>query len=143
MARLAVSAVATLSLAVVAVACGDDSSGSAGQVATTGAPAGTTGPSAGGDPVVGEQSARSNGCAGCHGQNFGGGAGPSLIGLAGAEVQLDDGTVVIADTAYLIRSIANPGAELVAGYNLRMPANNLSDAEIADIVAYIETLASG
>ena len=62
-------------------------------------------------------------------------------GLAGAEVPLADGTTVVADTAYLIRSIVDPGAELVADYNLRMPANNLSDAEIADIVAYIETLA--
>jgi mono/diheme cytochrome c family protein len=138
------SAVATLSLATAAVACGDDgSSDDAGSAAPPEAPADTTGPNVGGDPAVGEQLARSNGCAGCHGQDFGGGAGPSLIGLAGAEVLLDDGTVVIADTAYLIRSIANPGAELVADYNLKMPANNLSDAEIADIVAYIETLTDG
>jgi cytochrome c oxidase subunit 2 len=91
----------------------------------------------------GEQLARSSGCAGCHGQNFGGGAGPSLVGLAGSDVTLADGSVVVADTAYLTRAIAEPSADLVAGYNLRMPANGLSDAEIADIVAYIETLAEG
>ena len=120
------SVVATLSLATAAVACGDDgSSDDAGSAAPPEAPADTTGPNVGGDPAVGEQLARSNGCAGCHGQDFGGGAGPSLIGLAGAEVPLDDGTVVVAD------------------YNLKMPANNLSDAEIADIVAYIETLTDG
>lgn len=142
--RVAVAALATCSLAVVAVACSDDSSDDGATAgAATAAPGATTGEGAGGDPVKGEQLARSNGCAGCHGQNFGGGAGPSLVGLAGAEVLLADGTTVVADTAYLVRSIANPGAELVADYNLRMPANSLSDAEIDDIVAYIETLADG
>ena len=141
-AHLAVAAVATLGLAVAASACGDDGDGNGdGAAATIEAPAGTS--AGGGDAVRGEQLARSTGCAGCHGQDFGGGAGPSLVGLAGAEVPLADGTTVVADTAYLIRSIADPGAELVADYNLRMPANNLSDAEIADIVAYIETLADG
>ncbi len=96
-----------------------------------------------GDAVNGEQLSRSKGCAGCHGQDFGGGAGPGWIGLAGSDVELADGTVVVADTDYLIRAIADPSAELVADYTLKMPANNLSDAEIADIVAYIETLADG
>ena len=132
---------ATFGLAVAASACGDDGGSGDGAAATIDAPAGTS--AGGGDVARGEQLARSTGCAGCHGQDFGGGAGPSLVGLAGAEVLLEDGTTVIADTAYLIRSIADPGAEVVADYNLRMPANNLSDAEIADVVAYIETLADG
>jgi cytochrome c oxidase subunit 2 len=93
-----------------------------------------------GDAANGEQLARSKGCAGCHGQDFGGGAGPDWIGLAGSDVELTNGSVVVADTAYLTRAIAVPSAELVAGYNLKMPANGLSDAEIADIVAFIETL---
>ncbi len=119
--------------------------GSAGGNAavSTDAPAAGTGGGEGGDAVNGEQLARSMGCAGCHGQDFGGGAGPSLVGLAGSEVPLADGTTVVADTAYLTRSIANPSADLVADYNLKMPANSLSDAEIADIVAFIETLADG
>lgn len=143
-----VAAVATLALAGAAAACGGDgddgADAGAGAAVTTGAPAAASaGSDSGGDAVRGEQLARSMGCAGCHGQDFGGGAGPSLVGLAGADVLLADGTTVVADTAYLIRSIADPGAELVADYNLRMPANNLSDDEIADIVAYIETLADG
>jgi cytochrome c oxidase subunit 2 len=139
--------VATTTLAVSAVACGDDSDGadSAGDDAavTTEATASGSANSGGGDAVNGEQLARSMGCAGCHGQNFGGGAGPSLVGLAGTDVLLADGTTVLADTAYLTRAIANPSADLVADYNLRMPANGLNDAEIADIVAFIETLADG
>jgi len=142
-ARFTVATVATVSLALAAAACGGDGDDDAADgISTTEAPAGTS-VGGGGDPVKGEELARSMGCAGCHGQNFGGGAGPSLVGLAGSEVLLEDGTTVVADTAYLVRSIADPSAELVADYNLKMPANTLSDEEIDDIVAYIETLADG
>jgi cytochrome oxidase Cu insertion factor (SCO1/SenC/PrrC family)/cytochrome c553 len=82
----------------------------------------------------------SNGCAACHGSNGQGGAGPEWIGLADSEVELADGSTVIADDEYLTRAIGDPGAELVAGYSLRMPDNTLSDAEIADVVAYIRDL---
>ncbi len=145
--RVVATSAATTVLAFAAVSCGSDADQS-------GAGAGA-GAGAGGDSVSdvtspggvsaanGERLARSSGCAGCHGQNFGGGAGPSLVGLAGSEVTLVDGSTVIADTNYLTRSIAEPSADLVADYNLKMPANGLSDAEIADIVAYIETLADG
>ena len=137
-------------MASAAVSCSDDA-GEEGGEAGSGTVAGTdssagagSSPSAGGaDPVNGEQLSRSSGCAGCHGSDFGGAAGPSWVGLAGSERALADGTVVVADTAYLTRSIADPSAEVVADYTLRMPANGLSDAEIADIVAFIETLADG
>jgi len=90
----------------------------------------------------GEQLARSSGCAGCHGKNFGGGAGPGWVGLAGSEVTLTDGSTVVADDAYLTAAIAEPSKQLVEGYNLKMPPNNLSETEIADIVAYIEALSA-
>jgi cytochrome c oxidase subunit 2 len=118
-------------LALAAVSCGDDG----GQADST--PGSSEQPGA----ANGEQLARSSGCAGCHGPDFGGGAGPGWIGLAGSEVELADGTAVVADSAYLTRAIADPSAEVRAGWTLRMPANNLSDAEIADIVAFIESLA--
>jgi len=135
--RVAVGSTVTLLMAVAAVSCGDDSASESGDAATESPSA--TAPGAG-DAANGEQLARSKGCAGCHGQDFGGGAGPGWIGLAGSDVELTDGSVVVADTAYLTRAIAVPSAELVAGYNLKMPANGLSDAEIADIVAFIESL---
>jgi cytochrome c1 len=50
---------------------------------------------------------------------------------------------VIADDEYLTAAIADPSAQIREGYNLRMPANNLTDEEIADIVAYINSLADG
>jgi len=99
--------------------------------------------SSGSAQADGEQIARSNGCAGCHGQDFGGAAGPSWIGLAGSDVELADGTTVVADDDYLTRAITDPSADVSAGYSLKMPANNLSADEVAAIVEYINTLADG
>ncbi len=84
----------------------------------------------------------SSGCAGCHGTNGQGGVGPTWQGLTGSDVELADGTIVVADQEYLIRSIADPSADLRAGYAVQMPRNNLDDAQVADIVAYINDLAS-
>lgn len=85
--------------------------------------------------------ALSNGCAGCHGANGQGGAGPTYIGLAGSEIELRDGTIIVADRAYLERSITDPEADLRAGWDLQMPRNRLTDAEVDAVVAYIEELA--
>ena len=84
---------------------------------------------------------RSKGCAACHGSDADGGVAPPLAGLFGSEVSLQSGEQVIADRDYLVESILDPSAELVDGYNLPMPATNLSDDEIDAIVAYIEELA--
>ena len=89
----------------------------------------------------GNRSRAAEGCAGCHGQDFGGAAGPGWTGLAGSEVELADGTTVVADDDYLTRAITDPGAEVAAGFSIEMPANNLTDDEVAAIVAYINTLA--
>ena len=69
-----------------------------------------------------------------------GGTGPTWVGLAGAEVELLDGTFVVADEAYLVRSIVEPEADLRAGFTLQMPRNSLSESEVADVIAYIEDL---
>jgi cytochrome c oxidase subunit 2 len=95
------------------------------------------------DAEAGRTLARDSGCAGCHGNDFAGGLGPTWVGLAGSEVELEDGTTVTADDAYLTRAIADPGAERVAGFALEMPANDLSEEEIAQIVAYIRALGEG
>ncbi len=101
---------------------------------------------AGSDTSLSEQGARGKriaaekGCAGCHGTDGQGGVGPKWTGLAGSDVQLFDGSVIVADEAYLVRAIKDPGADLLADYSLQMPRNELTDAEIADVVAYIEEL---
>lgn len=89
---------------------------------------------------AGRQLFRSRGCAGCHGINGQGGTGPSLKGLAGSQVQLEDGSTVTADDAYLEESIRNPGAKIAKGYGNNMAKVNLSDQQVAQLVAYLKTL---
>ena len=120
--RVAVAAGTTLLLAVAA-SCGGGSDDSLSEEAARG-----------------KRIASSRGCAACHGASGQGGVGPTWEGLAGSEVALVDGTTVIADDAYLVRAIVEPGAELVEGYPLQMPKNELSEAEVADVVAYINEL---
>ena len=88
----------------------------------------------------GKTIAMNRGCTTCHGANARGGLGPSWVGLAGSTVQLDDGSTVTADDAYLSESIRIPSAKKVAGYSLAMPPIPLSDDEVAALVAYIDSL---
>jgi len=100
----------------------------------------------GGDLVLNEQATRGqsiyveSGCAGCHGRDGAGGVGPTLVGIRDTERPLMDGTTVIADQEYLIRSIMEPHAELVDGYTLRMPTNNLTLEQVLDVIVFIDEL---
>ena len=83
--------------------------------ATTTQPAETTTPGA--DLVAqGEALWSSTGCAGCHSLDGAAGVGPTMQGLAGSTVTLDDGSTVTADDAYLARSITDPDAQISEGY---------------------------
>ena len=88
----------------------------------------------------GEQLAEDNACVSCHGVGGVGGVGPKWTGLFGSEQRLESGEVVVADGPYLERSIAEPGSQVVEGYTIEMPENQLSASEIDDVVAYIESL---
>lgn len=92
-------------------------------------------PEARGELLVG-----GNGCAACHSINGAAGVGPTWFGVAGSQVELDNGTTVTADDAYLIESIKDPKAKVVKGFGPVMPVFPFTDQEIADIVAYIKTL---
>lgn len=83
---------------------------------------------------------RDSGCAACHGRNGAGGVGPAWTGLYGSTVELEGGEQVAADEDYLRRSIVDPEAEKVTGYNVVMPDNNLTGPEVDAVVAYIEAL---
>lgn len=89
---------------------------------------------------AGWETARAKGCTSCHGVDGGGGTGPAWRGIAGSVRPLDDGTTVVADRAYLVRSIVEPQFDQVAGYNIRMPLVELTETEVASIVAYLEEL---
>lgn len=79
-------------------------------------------------------------CAGCHSTNGDKKSGPTWQGLAGSEVALADGSTVVADRAYLTRSIEDPGADVVDGFAPIMPDLNLYPDQIDAIVTYIQEL---
>lgn len=92
------------------------------------------------DAAQGKQLAISSGCASCHNLSGDKGAGPTWRELYGTAVTLDDGTMVIADEAYLRRSIMDPGAQKVEGYGAIMPRNRLSEQQVSLIISYIEAI---
>lgn len=81
-------------------------------------------------------------CIACHSIDGSPMVGPTWLGLYGSEVELEDGTTVIADETYLAESILDPMAKIVKGYPPAMPpyAGILSDQDVADIIAYIRSL---
>ena len=91
---------------------------------------------------AGQAAAQTLGCAACHGSNGEGveGLAPALQGLFGSTVALDDGTTSTVDRDYLRRSILEPGAEVVAGFDLPMPAYDPPVTELEAILDYIEEL---
>ena len=94
-----------------------------------------------GGPDAGKAMAAQNGCGGCHSIDGSRLVGPTWRGLFGAQVKLSTGKTVTADEAYLIESVADPTAKVVDGFpDHVMPKFNLTDAQIKDIVSYIETL---
>ena len=93
----------------------------------------------------GERVAARRGCFACHtvdGQRH---VGPTWSRLYGSEVQLAGGGRAIADEAYLTRSMMEPQAEIVAGYEPKMPTylGVLDEAETAALVEYIRSLRDG
>jgi cytochrome c oxidase subunit 2 len=84
---------------------------------------------------------RSLGCSGCHGAAATVHA-PSLDGLYGRPVPLQDGRVVTADERYIRDSILLPPTEVAAGYPTIMPsfAGRIGDDDLERLVAYIKSL---
>ncbi|MCZ7553171.1 MAG: cytochrome c oxidase subunit II [Anaerolineae bacterium UTCFX2] len=102
------------------------------------------------DPAVrGQQLTAQLGCIACHSVDGAKLVGPSWLGLYGASVTLADGSTITADEAYLSESIQDANAKVVEGYPAGvMPqqfidpvtGQPISDAQIADIIAYIQSL---
>ena len=92
------------------------------------------------EAAAGREISISAGCASCHGEDGNGRVGPKWIGLADSQVTLSDGTVVTADDSYLYESIKDPAAKKRRGASGIMPANKLTDDEIASIIVYIRAL---
>lgn len=74
----------------------------------------------------------------CHGER-----GPTMAGLYGRTVALEDGSSVTADEQYLRESMVNPTARVVKGfYPTIMPSfqGQLSEEQIVQLIAYIKSL---
>lgn len=87
-------------------------------------------------------------CNVCHTTNGGRAAGPTLKGLAGSLVTLNNGQVVTADAKYLRTSIVNPDIQIVSGYGPDVMSAALDpftakiqqDDNVNALVAYIQSL---
>jgi len=80
-------------------------------------------------------------CVTCHLAN-GTGRAPSLNGVYGGKVLLSDGSIVVADEAYIRESILQPKAKIVAGYQPVMPTFQglVTEEQILNLTAYIKSL---
>ena len=83
------------------------------------------------------------GCMACHSVDGSAKVCPTLHKLFGHEVELADGSKVMADENYLESSIINPNGQLVKGFQPNMMPSfkgQLTDEELAGLNAYIKTL---
>ena len=70
---------------------------------------------------------------------------PVLENLYGRPVPLKDGRTVVADAAYIRKSIVDPDANVVAGFEPIMPSfqGQVSEEEILKLIAFIKALQPG
>lgn len=86
------------------------------------------------------------GCVSCHQPDDGPAVGPDWTGSWGTNVELDDGTTVVFDADFVADAVRTPAAQQRRGDWPQMPAfepDQLSDAELDAIVAYLEALGGG
>ncbi len=81
------------------------------------------------------------GCSGCHERGSTVRA-PSLAGLYGSPVPLEDGRIVTADVSYIMDKILYPDQNKIAGYKQKMPSfdGKISDSDLLRIVAFIRSI---
>src|SRR5690606_30066214 len=89
----------------------------------------------------GQQLFNSVGCVGCHspGTETSGKYGSPFKGLYGTLREMNDGTRIEANNAYMRESLANRSKHDVIGYEAEMPSyvGVLSDADIEALILYI------
>jgi cytochrome c oxidase subunit 2 len=90
---------------------------------------------------AGEKLFKDLSCITCHREDTTG-RGPTLIGLYGKAVTLDNGNTVEADEAYLRESIVNPRAKMVSGFQPIMPTFQglVSEEGLLQLLEYIKSL---
>jgi cytochrome c oxidase subunit 2 len=103
---------------------------------------GATATSGGDLAETGRAVASRRGCFSCHTIDGQPHIGPSWAGLYASDVKLSDGRVVRADEAYLTKSMMDPQADIVAGYEPVMPSYRglLQEPEVAALVELIKSI---
>ncbi len=86
--------------------------------------------------------AEEQGCMKCHSVDGTRHIGPTWLDLYGRAEKLSDGRTVLADEGYLTKSMMDPGADIVAGYQNVMPTyqGKLSPPQIAAILEFIKAI---
>ena len=95
-------------------------------------------------PEEGRRLVDALGCLSCHTIDGSKLLAPTWQGLFGKTEQLEDGSTVVVDEAYVHESILMPQAKIVAGYpDVVMPATfgSLNEFQLESIVLYLKTLA--
>ena len=89
----------------------------------------------------GERIFASMGCNACHSGNPAA-RGPNLAGVYGSKIQLANGSVQLADEAFIRDTILNPSQHLPAGYAPIMPTykGQISEDGLIDLVEYLKQL---
>lgn len=85
------------------------------------------------------------GCSACHSIDGSLGHGPTLAGLFGSKRPIEGSQdPVLADEAYILESIKDPGAKAAQGFPPNyMPPYALKDLEYKSLVLFIESIANG
>ena len=86
----------------------------------------------------GERLYSRKGCNACHSLDGSRGNGPSFKNLFGYEQALKDGSVQIADEAFLREAILYPNSQGIAGYQPVMPKFNFKESEVSALIAFIK-----
>jgi len=83
-----------------------------------------------------------NGCSTCHTVDGSKSKGPSWKGIWHKMEELNNGTTVLVDEAYVRESMLYPQAKIVKGFEPIMPSFNnlLRDNQIKGLIAYIQSL---
>jgi len=112
------------------------------QAKAPGIPAGAVAAGGGARVEQGRALAEAKGCVACHTIDGSPRVGPSWKGLYGKTETMADGSTARVDEAYLRSFIRDPQARQVKGFPPVMPKIELSDEELAALVAYIQSLGS-
>ena len=117
------------SLLILLAACGDDGADLGSQARTP--------------EERGLVLANTKACTACHALDGTRGIGPSWVGIYGSMRTFADGSSARVDEAYLRRSILEPAAQVVEGFDSVMIPAAVSEEELVDIIALIKALQHG